>query len=384
MPGLRHIRLIDVQAFADATMPLGPGINALIGPNNRGKSTFIRALRAVFYGEARDGLVRAGASSCTVEIGLGGGRTLRFNRTPKRTPVNLWSLHGPDGAVVEEGGTRFETGGRAVPVWVEALCGIVKVEGLDVHVAHQKFPVFLLGEPASKRSAVLSIGQEAAYLREMSAIHRERCTRDQALVRNGERELAEARAALASLDDLPGIEAALQEEREALAAARARAERAAGLDRLRERLALAAARLARAQARGGALRDLPEAGELPALAARLTHARGRVALAERVAAAARRLRTARERAATLATLPDGTPPLRDATQAARGARRLADLRAGLAAAAARAAEAGRKAEAIRSEIEALVAAGGGLCPACGAPVEAGALLSDHAHPKEAA
>ncbi|HYF52847.1 MAG TPA: DNA repair protein, partial [Salinarimonas sp.] len=35
MPGLRHIRLIDVQAFADATMPLGPGINALIGPNNR-------------------------------------------------------------------------------------------------------------------------------------------------------------------------------------------------------------------------------------------------------------------------------------------------------------------------------------------------------------
>src|SRR3712207_8304811 len=47
-----------------------------------------------------------------------------------------------------------------VPDWVERLFGIVKVESLDVHIAHQKFPVFLLGEPASRRSAVLSIGQD--------------------------------------------------------------------------------------------------------------------------------------------------------------------------------------------------------------------------------
>src|SRR5690606_19779946 len=38
-PGLRRIRLIDVQAYKDATLHLSPGVNALIGPNNRGKST---------------------------------------------------------------------------------------------------------------------------------------------------------------------------------------------------------------------------------------------------------------------------------------------------------------------------------------------------------
>ena len=69
-PGLRFIRLLNVQAYADATLRSSPGVNALIGPNNRGKSSFIRALRAVFYGEARDSLVRAGAKAAQVEIGL--------------------------------------------------------------------------------------------------------------------------------------------------------------------------------------------------------------------------------------------------------------------------------------------------------------------------
>ena len=94
----------------------------------------------------------------------------------------MWSLHEADGSVVDERGTRFESGGRKVPDWVDALCRIAKIEDLDVHIAHQKFPVFLLGEPASRRSAVLSIGQEASYIRDMLAIHRERALRDNNLV----------------------------------------------------------------------------------------------------------------------------------------------------------------------------------------------------------
>jgi hypothetical protein len=119
--------------------------------------------------------------------------------------VNLWSLHEPDGSVVVENGMRHETGGRTVPDWVEALCRITKVEELDLHIAHQKFPVFLLGEAPSRRSAVLSIGQEAAYLRDMLAIHRERCRRDADLARDGERELAGIADELLASDDLPAI-----------------------------------------------------------------------------------------------------------------------------------------------------------------------------------
>ena len=384
MPGLRSIRLVDVQAFADATLALGPGVNALIGPNNRGKSTVIRALRAVFYGEARDSLVRAGASGCTVELGLAHGRTLRFNRTPKRTPVNLWSLHEADGAVVEENGTRLETGGRAVPDWVDRLCGIVKVEGLDVHVAHQKFPVFLLGEPASKRSAVLSVGQESAYLREMLAIHRERITRDQALIRTGERELVDIREALAALGDLPAIAMALDEERMALDRAGAAARRLVALEAGLAAIATASARLAGAGARSAALADLPAPEDLPALAVTLARAQGRGAIVEGLITASRRLAAASARAAALGEIPDAAPVLLDTGATERATRRLADLRKALASAESRAAETERRIDAIRVEIEDLVQEGGGMCPACGAPVDAAALLQDHSHPREAA
>jgi hypothetical protein len=384
MPGLRSIRLVDVQAFADATLALGPGVNALIGPNNRGKSTIIRALRAVFYGEARDSLVRAGAGGCTVELGLARGRVLRFNRTPRRTPVNLWSLHEADGSIVEENGTRHETGGRAVPDWVERLCGIVKVEGLDVHVAHQKFPVFLLGEPASKRSAVLSIGQESAYLREMLVIHRERVARDQALVRTGERELVDIREALAALADLPAIAMALDEERTALDGARAAARRHAALEAARSAVATAAARLARAGARGEALLDLPPPEQPAALAARIAQAGSRDGVVERLVTTSRRLAAASRRAAALADIPEAAPELRDASAAERAARGLSELSRGVTNAAKRAAEAERRILAIQAEIEELVRDGGGMCPACGAPVDAAALLGDHTHPREAA
>ncbi|KAA2237809.1 AAA family ATPase [Salinarimonas soli] len=384
MPGLRSIRLVDVQAFADATLPLGPGVNALIGPNNRGKSTIIRALRAVFYGEGRDALVRAGAGACTVELGLARGRILRFNRTPKRTPVNLWSLHEVDGSVVEEDGTRFETGGRAVPDWVERLCGIVKVEGLDVHVAHQKFPVFLLGEPASKRSAVLSIGQESAYLREMLAIHRERTARDQTLVRLGERELGEIRDALARLGDLAGIEMSLAEERDALANLHAGARRVVDLEGAHARLTTAVRRLAAARGRSEALLELPGPEALAGISERLAKANARSALVDRLIAASRRSAGASARAAALAELPDDLPPLRDAGAADRSARELARLRKALDAARGRAGEAERRIAAIKGAIEGLIEAGGGLCPACGAPVDAAALLGDHTHPQEAA
>ncbi|WP_128564038.1 AAA family ATPase, partial [Methylobacterium crusticola] len=247
-PGFRFVRLVDVQGFRDATLPLAPGVNALVGPNNRGKSTVIRALRAVFYGEARDGLVRAGAGAARIEVGVAHGRILRFVRQPKRTPVNLWSLHAPDGTVVVEDGTRLETGGRDVPAWVERLFGITRVEDLDVHVAHQKFPVFLLGEKPAKRSAVLSIGQEAGIIRDMQALQRERVAEDQRVVRDGEREITRLRAALAAYEALEGIAAAVAALRGTaggIAAASARLRRS-------EALAAEVARLAALAAGAGA------------------------------------------------------------------------------------------------------------------------------------
>ncbi|MGE7412727.1 AAA family ATPase [Methylobacterium tarhaniae] len=416
MPGFRFIRLIDVQGFADATLPLSPGVNALVGPNNHGKSTVIRALRAVFYGEVRDSLVRAGASAGRVEIGVAGGRVLRYVRQPKRTPVNLWSLHEADGSLVQENGTTFETGGRDVPAWVERLYGITRVEELDVHVAHQKFPVFLLGEKPARRSAVLSIGREAGLIRDMQALQRERVTEDQRTIREGEREIARLRETLAALDGLDALAETLHGLHDQAGALAAEAARLRDRSALAERLARASRLAAGAAARARALADLPGPEVGAELGRSLAEARNREALGRRVLAAATDLAVARGRVAALADLPPEAPSPQDTAQAAAHVARLRRLRAGLAEAEERAAalrdlpappalrpdaaatrqrlaEIGRRlAEAedrkaaardglaaAEAEMAEVLASTGGRCPACGTPAAPAALLAGHRH-----
>ncbi|MEZ0167184.1 AAA family ATPase [Microvirga sp. TS319] len=378
-PGLRFIRLVNVQAYQDATLSLSPGVNALIGPNNRGKSTFIRALRAVFYGEARDSLVRAGAKSAIVEIGVVGRRLLRFTRQPRRSPVNVWSLHEADGSVVEEKGMRYETGGRNVPDWVGDLMRITKVEDLDVHVAHQKFPVFLLGESASRRSAVLSIGQEASYIRDMLMIHRERCTRDNAVVRNGERELVALRERFESLEEIGALKTRLstlrgkaQEIASASEALRTRQDHAARLTGLVRQLDAARARLSATDA-------LPQAERAAELARRVGQARERERIGRRVLELGRELSSGRQRLHALRSLPDAAPVLEDPSGAQAMAKRIADLRSAALIAKSRVAQIDEGLTSVQAEMARFVAETGGLCPTCGSPVSAENLLDHHAH-----
>jgi hypothetical protein len=152
-------------------------------------------MRAVFYGDIDDGLIRDGERMCAVEIGLKGGRVLRWDRQLKRNPVNLWKLLEADGSVVtvtDEGGQiirQYETGGD-VPDWVEKDFGISKVQGLDVHLMLQKEPVFLLDESPQVRATALSVGQESNYISTMIQKHKEQVAQDSATIREGEKEMA--------------------------------------------------------------------------------------------------------------------------------------------------------------------------------------------------
>jgi DNA repair exonuclease SbcCD ATPase subunit len=378
-PGLRFIRLVNVQAYADAILRLSPGVNALIGPNNRGKSAFIRALRAVFYGEARDSLVRVGTRMAAIEIGVERNRTLRFTRQPRRSPVNMWSLHEADGSVVEERGTRFESGGRAVPAWVETLCRITKVEDLDVQIAHQKFPVFLLGEAPSRRSAVLSIGQEAGYIRDMLALHRERCLRDNTFVKAGERELIEINAGLIRMQDLAAIRASLDGARTKAAAVQASSDRLETMQETEDRLKQARQRLRATESRRAAFAGLPDPARLSAMRDAIETLRECERMAERLLHATTSLANAKARLAALQALPGAVPNLESEADAEAVLRHLVNLRQAGEAAKARLRKANAGLAVVRADMAHLLEDMQGRCPTCGSSVDADDLLAHHTH-----
>jgi len=308
--GIRFIRLRNFQSYVDETLHLSPGVNALSGPNNLGKSSFVRALRAVFYaGEARDSLIRHGEKSCTVEIGFSGGRVLQWNRQRRRNPINMWKLLGPDGAVIVENGMTFETGGRVPPEWVYELFGIGPVEGLDVHIAKQKEPIFLLDKPGSTRASVLSVGQESSHIRSMIALHKERCTQDAAKVKDGEREMAaivsrlDSLSRLASLKDRLDAAAALLEEVE---------KRNSDNERLTKCVSSIGSALEvsnRTSARLAALAALPDRSSLDAIVAGVGRTARMAAIADRMEVAASNAGRTERVEKALSPLPAAMPSL---------------------------------------------------------------------------
>lgn len=315
--GFRFIRMVNVQGYRDATVSLAPGVNALIGANNLGKSTAIRALRAVFYGESRDSLIRHREKTATIEIGLAGGRLLRFSRQMRRNPVNMWSLHEADGSVVIADGARLETGGANPPDWLGRMFGIEKADQLDIHLAHQKRPVFLLNERSSVRASVLSIGQEADYAREMLAVHKERVQRDAATAREGEKEMGLLRAELERLGALPGIADSIAEVRQRHLAHEAGIVRETAIAVHEGRLTQLRAQLESLHARAEAARALPEGKVLAHLSSTLARAAAREQMAQRYLDLHDAFDVARARGAALEGLPGARPELAptDATAA---------------------------------------------------------------------
>lgn len=302
--GFRSLRLIDFQNHPNSELSLSPGITVLIGPNDLGKSSIVRALAAMFYGDTRDSLIRHGAKGCSVEIEMSDSRRLCFTRKLRRNPVNMWSLHEADGTVVVENGVRLETGGRAVPDWIPAVTGIAPIDDLEIHIANQKKPVFLLSEPPAKRAAVLSIGQESSHLREMITIQRERTMRDQTIIREGERELTELTTRISALENIESIEAAADECARLLdvaSEAAAEAQRAQDcLDRIEQTFASTTA----CRERLSLLEQLPAESTLRELAEASRDTLLRIAFVDDLAAATERASRLRSRAEILTDLPD--------------------------------------------------------------------------------
>lgn len=187
--GIRYIHLKNVQGHKDTKIELSPGLNAITGVINVGKSTVSRALGYVFYGEMHDGNIHGNEKKAEIIIGFEKGMTLHYSREIKRNPVNLWRLTDKDGKVMMIGDHRCEMGGKSAPEWVSMISGIKEVEGLNIQISNQKKPVFLLDQPPSKRASVLSVGHSTNHISTMIYKQKDRVKEDNQIVKLGETEL---------------------------------------------------------------------------------------------------------------------------------------------------------------------------------------------------
>lgn len=201
-PGIRWIEVTNLRRHVLTRLELSPGLNVLTGDINGGKSTlYFTALRVMAYGEADDSLIRHGADSMRVRIGLEDGVVLEVVRSRKGAPKMLYRKF-EHGVLAHE--SRQETRG-GVPEFIQAALKISRVDDLDIQLRSQKQPVFLLNETPARRARLLSVGKESGLLQELIERHRLQVRRDKDLVKREELELNQVNRTLTLLAPLTSI-----------------------------------------------------------------------------------------------------------------------------------------------------------------------------------
>lgn len=153
---MRHITSIKIQGFqshADTHISLSPGLNAITGPSDSGKSAILRALAWWAWNITPGGdWVRKGASLTSVEVTLSDGTIITRERRGKR---NVYIVHLPDQQPLE-----LYDFGKDVPLEVLRAHGMTPV-GFDpdkptvLNWANQLESPFFLTEGAPMRARIL-------------------------------------------------------------------------------------------------------------------------------------------------------------------------------------------------------------------------------------
>lgn len=186
--GIRSIFLENFQSHKHTYIPLGKNVTLITGDNDIGKSVIVNALRNVFYGESNDTVINHDATETRVSIEFSHGRMLTWRRKAKGKPKVSYML--TDSKHNKDKPLHYFEGAKEVPEWVKEEFGITLIdEELDVQLGHQKKPVFLLDESASKKAKSLSVGSDVNYIYKMMKLAKDELKENKAFVKNAEIEL---------------------------------------------------------------------------------------------------------------------------------------------------------------------------------------------------
>lgn len=167
---IKSIRLMRFMSHYDTTIELHPHLTCIVGAHDIGKSVISVAMSAVAYNDVGDACIMHNEGQAQVVIELSGDRTIQWNQyreksieNPQKVKYSLF-LEKQSGKPVRQEYSSYET-----PDFITKELKICKVEDIDVHIANQKQPVFLLSPDVKpqQRAKLFSLGKESIYIQKM-------------------------------------------------------------------------------------------------------------------------------------------------------------------------------------------------------------------------
>jgi exonuclease SbcC len=201
---IERIIVENFMAHERTELELGPGVTALTGPNNTGKSALVEALRCVAENPTPSHYIRHGAKEARVTVVLSDGHRVTWIR--KKASAG-YEILAPGS---EEPESFWKLGRGGVPEEVRSLLRMNRVDlddgnPVDVHIGDQREPVFLLNRPDRAVADFLASSSEGAHLLSMQGALKRRTLEARRESAGREARLRDIEAELDALAPLPDI-----------------------------------------------------------------------------------------------------------------------------------------------------------------------------------
>lgn len=200
--GIKRIKIQNYMSLNDIDIELSPTMNMIVGENDIGKSAFFSAIRSFVENDCNEGMIQHGKDMFTIEMEIEDGIVLKLDHKRKGQKKTTYQMIMPDGETISE------DNGRDVPDFIADALAIRSIDGINIQLAHQKAPVFMIGPDitSSKRAELLSLGRESDYIQRMINIYNKEVKEDSLVLKNGQKELEEIRVKIESLEPVFNLE----------------------------------------------------------------------------------------------------------------------------------------------------------------------------------
>lgn len=164
---IERLRLQDFMSHEDTVLEFHPNITCIIGENDIGKSAVGACFRAFARGASEDGFVKHDKEYARATLDFDHGWQLLWQRNKKLTQTQKQKVLFE---TIYQGQVQAqEYNSHETPAFVADKLNIRDIEGIDVHLAHQKEPTFLIDNKTrpQDKAKILSLGKESFIVQKM-------------------------------------------------------------------------------------------------------------------------------------------------------------------------------------------------------------------------
>lgn len=202
---IEKITLNKFMSHYDTSFELHPHLTCIIGKNDIGKSVLPTAMRALSYGDSDDSYIMHHEKEAQVLVEVSGRRQFlwqRFLQTDQDNPQKVKFSFFINNTLQQSEFSAYET-----PLFIQKELNICTTEDIDVHIGHQKQPVFLLSNETKpqQRAKILSLGKESLTIQKMMENIKTKTRQYKQIVKEGEERFSVIEKQLAVLENIHDI-----------------------------------------------------------------------------------------------------------------------------------------------------------------------------------